>query len=144
MNRHPSQARVPQCRRPLVFLVVLAVIGCENKTVGEITGTVTYQGQPLPTGTVSFWDSNNQCLASAPLFEGKYTAPVKVPVGAVKITVTTPGNSSGSRRTNMVRKNKRGEKISVIPIPAKYGNAEQSGLTYTVKPGANTYNIELQ
>jgi hypothetical protein len=105
---------------------------------------VTYQGQPLPIGTVSFWDSNNQCLASLRLFEGKYAAPVKVPVGPVKITVTTPASSSGGRRSNMVHKNKRVEKISVIPIPAKYGNADQSGLTYTVKPGPNTYNIDLQ
>ena len=34
--------------------------------------------------------------------------------------------------------------LTAFPIPAKYGSADQSGLTYTVKPGPNTYNIELQ
>ena len=52
-------------------------------------------------------------------------------------------NESGRPRPIVARKHTTGEPTSVISIPAKYGSADQSGLTYTVKPGANTYNIEL-
>jgi hypothetical protein len=128
----------------MVLLGFLAVLGCgENKNEGEVSGTVTYQGQPLPYGTVTFFDSSNKFLASSVISNGKYA--IKVPVlGPVKITVTTPDNSSGGRGSKGVARSKRGETITVIPIPAKYGNADQSGLTYTVKPGENTYNIDLQ
>jgi hypothetical protein len=145
MNRHLLPTRRPQRRFP--FLVLLAVIGCSaNKNEGEISGAVTYQGQPLPQGSVSFFDSNNKYLASSAIVNGTYatSAPLKVPIGPVKITVTTPSSSSGGRRSKSVTKSKSGETISVISIPGKYGSADQSGLTYTVKPGANTYNIELQ
>ena len=135
MNRHPAPASSPQ--RRIVFLVLLAVIGCGgNKNEGEVSGTVTYQGKPLPIGTVSFLDSSNLLLGSSTINDGTYAIPVpKVPIGAVKITVTTP---------RKLRKSKRGETIEVIPIPDKYGKADSSGLTYTVKPGPNEYNIELQ
>jgi hypothetical protein len=128
-------------------LVVLAVLGCGgNKNECEVSGTVTYQGKPLPMGTVSFLDSSNQWLASSPITKGKYTIKGKVPVGPVKITVTTPGSSPGKfggRRPNVGAKNKFGEPLEVIPIPAKYSSAGSSGLTYTVQPGPNEYNIDL-
>ena len=82
MNRHPLQARSPQRRRPLVFLVVLAVIGCAKENEGAVSGTVMYQGKPLPMGTVSFLDSSNQWLASSPINKkGQYEIRGKVPVG---------------------------------------------------------------
>jgi hypothetical protein len=67
-----------------------------------------------------------------------------VPIGPVKVTVTTPSSSSGGRRPKGVAKSKTGETITVISIPAKYGSADQSDLTYTVKPRPKTYNIKLQ
>ena len=145
MNGHPLQGRSPQRRRPLVFLVVLAVIGCANKNEGAVSGTVMYQGKPLPMGTVSFLDSSNQWLASAPINKGKYEIRGKVPVGPIKITVTTPGSSkAGGRPPNVRAKNKLGEPFpQVIPIPAKYSSADSSGLTYTVKPGENKFDIDL-
>ena len=140
MHWHPSHTRSPRRRRPLVFLVILAVIGCGgNKNVGQVSGTVNYQGKPLPIGTVSFLDSSNQSLASSAINDGTYAIPVKVPAGPVKVIVTTPGRVSGR-----LPKNKSGESVTVISIPAKYGSADQSGLTYTVQPGPNEYNIELQ
>jgi hypothetical protein len=124
----------------------MTVIGCSaNKNEGEVSGTVTYQGQPLPVGTVSFFDSSNKYLVSTAITKGTYATPtpLKVPIGSVKISVTTP-NSSRVRRFKNVGDSKAGATIPVIAIPAKYGSAEQSGLNYTIKPGANTYNIELQ
>jgi hypothetical protein len=107
--------------------------------VGQVSGTVTYQGKPLPIGTVSFLDSSNQHLASSAINDGTYAIPVKVPVGPVKVIVATPGRVSGR-----LPKTKSGESHTVISIPAKYGNTDSSGLTYTVKPGPNEYKIDLQ
>jgi hypothetical protein len=145
MNRHPSPARSPQ--RRIVFLVLLAVLGCGEKTnEGEVSGTVTYQGQPLPQGTVTFFDSSNKYLASSAIVKGTYaiSAPLKMPIGPVKVAVTTPSSSSGGRRSRGVAKSKSGERMTVISIPAKYGSADQSGLIYTVKPGSQEHNIQLE
>jgi hypothetical protein len=143
MNPHPAPVSSPQLR--IVFLVLLAVIGCGgNKNEFEVSGTVRYQGQPLPTGTVSFLDSSNQWLASSAINDGTYAIRGKMPDGPVKITVTTLGSSSGGPHPFVLRKKKSREPLMVIPIPAKYGSADQSGLTYTVQPGANEYNIDLQ
>jgi hypothetical protein len=127
-------------------LVVLALIGCASKNEGVVSGTVTYQGKALTMGTVSFLDSSNQWLASSRINKkGQYEIQSKVPAGPVKITVTTPGSSkAGGRGPNPGAKNKLGEPFpQVIPIPAKYSSADSSGLTYTVKPGENNFDIDL-
>lgn len=38
-----------------VLLLLLVLVGCESKpTLTEISGTVTFKGQPIPAGDVSF------------------------------------------------------------------------------------------
>src|SRR5262245_50664021 len=66
-----------------VLLVALVCIGCVRPT-GEISGTVTYRGKPLPSGTVTCLDVNNQALGSSAISQGSYSI-ARVPVGPVKI-----------------------------------------------------------
>lgn len=157
MDRHPSLGRGLRGWLWLVLLVVLAESGCGAKK-GDVSGTVTYQGKPLPLGTVTFMDANNESLGSSPITQGKY-AIAKVPVGPVKVLVSTPPPLTGNAprhplfkakpRAESPKKAKPGERLSpdpssVTPIPEKYRSPDQSDLTYTVTPGENTFNIELQ
>jgi hypothetical protein len=157
MDRHSSLGRGLRGWLWLVLLVVLAESGCGAKR-GDVSGTVTYQGKPLPLGTVTFMDAKNESLGSSPITQGKY-AIAKVPVGLVKVIVSTPPPLTGKDpphplfkakpRAESPKKAKRGERLtpdpgSVISIPDKYRSPDQSDLTYTVTPGENTFEIELK
>src|SRR5438105_417363 len=80
-------------RRPkagLVFLLLLAIPGCGGgRTTTTVTGTVSYQGKPLPVGTVRFYGSNDQVASGLIGDDGSYEAK-DVPLGLVKVAVTTP------------------------------------------------------
>jgi hypothetical protein len=81
MNRFFSKAYL------LVFLpALLAVTGCGKKT-GEVSGTVTFKGKPLPMGKIVFSDGKRS--GSGDIFEGKYTVE-KAPAGDnIKVTINT-------------------------------------------------------
>jgi hypothetical protein len=107
---------------------------------GSVSGTITYQGKPLPTGAVTFsGGENGSVTVSSPITDGKY-AMTEVPVGPVKISVTTPPPSPPPPPGTPAA----APATETIPIPQKYAFADQSGLTYTVKSGAQTYDIKLE
>jgi len=71
----------------VVFGVTLALSGC-GKSTGSVSGKVTYKGEPLPSGTVTF--VTDAGVVSSPIaVDGTYSIP-KAPLGTVAITVTTP------------------------------------------------------
>jgi prepilin-type processing-associated H-X9-DG protein len=86
---------------------------------GTVTGRVTYQGQPVPGGTIIFYTGGPEVAAKIEA-DGTYTL-ADVPVGYAGVAV----------RTN--------NKV----VPQKYGNVTSSGLGYTVKGGKQTYDINL-
>jgi hypothetical protein len=122
-------------------LCALIVAGC-GKRVAQVSGTVKYQGKELPSGNVTFFDDKNQVLGSSSITDGKYKIP-QVPPGPVKITVTTtpPVNQMANRAPAAPKD--MPPPLASIAIPPKYGNPEQSGLTYDVKSGSQEHPIDL-
>lgn len=117
----------------------LAAIGCSGST-GTVSGQVTYQGKPLPVGTVVFFGSGEGSpQATAIIADGKYQA-TDVPLGAVDITVSTPE----PRTTPDPLAPAGTPQVEVIPIPKKYENKSASGLKLTVTGGSQTYDITLE
>jgi hypothetical protein len=156
MNGLRTLLRVPRSRFGVVLLAALLGTGCGGGK-GEVSGTVTYQGKPLPLGTVTFMGTDNQSVGAAAITEGKY-AMAKVPAGPVKIIVAVPPYSEDPRPRRQ-RKHFGKEPPKDVPasqaapppkfaprfvIPEKYANPDQSGLTYTVQPGNQMHNIELE
>ena len=115
-------------------LLVLAA-GC-GPGKGDVSGTVQYQGRPLPGGTITFFDQKHRVTASPIGSDGRY-AVAGVTAGPVKITVSTP--------LPMTFRN--GEvpdpKDKLPAIPARYSDPDQSGLSYEVQTGSHTHDIEL-
>jgi hypothetical protein len=72
----------------LVCLVaLLATTGCGKKT-GEVTGTVTFKGKPLPAGKIVFTGAKNR-TGSGDIVDGKFTV-AAAPVGDdIKVTIDT-------------------------------------------------------
>jgi hypothetical protein len=149
-------------RRTAVLLfaagLVLAAAGCGSK--GTITGTVTYKGTPIPSGTILFTPDSGAPPVNAPIKDGKYTAE-RVPVGAVKVTITSMYVERPSSPMMVMNKKGPPEDAPIPPearqafqqsapgknglkIPAKYADVAQSGLTYTVQSGQQTKDFNLE
>jgi hypothetical protein len=85
---------------------------------GTISGKITLKGQPLESGRVFFHLDDGQ-FVGATVKDGVYKVS-RVPEGPRKITVEGKG------------------------VPAKYASEATSGLTVTIAPGAQTYDLDLK
>lgn len=123
-----------------VALLMLSGVGCGGKAT--VTGQVTYRGNPLPSGSVNFFDANKNIVGTATIANGSYSM-ANVPPGPVKISVTTPLVRPADRRHPPPKDMPGGQLAPSVPIPITYGNPEQSGLAYEVQPGTQEHKIEL-
>lgn len=132
-------------RRALAALAVLALLpaGCGQKTkLGRVSGRVTYKGQPVPNGAITFLPDPSGPPATAPIQpDGTYTLQTPdvgegalVGQHAVMIMALRVGPAMGPE-----------ERDPLPPpiIPIKYGNTSTSGLTAEVREGENTIDFDL-
>jgi hypothetical protein len=121
----------------LSVLAALFVIGCGSPPTGEISGVVTYNGELLPSGVVSFVAESGRNRDKVQLAgitsDGRYHIP-RCLCGEVRISVQTPP---------AIRGRFAGASIPTIELPQQYADANISGLTYTVQPGPQTFDIKL-
>jgi hypothetical protein len=128
--------RVPQA---LLGLALLAA-GCAPGT-GDVSGKVTYKGQPLAGATITFYDASNNSPSCPIDDEGNYKVQ-KLAVGKARVVILTPLPIvfKGVQGTG-------GEKLGgdkkTPKIPAKYSDPEKSGLTYEVKGGSQTKDFAI-
>jgi hypothetical protein len=118
----------------LVALALSAVSGCGRGT-GRITGEVKRDGRPLPIGDIGFLSQEgDQQVRHADIIDGKYSIPA-IQAGRAIVVVTTwqPQQRKGS--TEPV--------VQATLIPNRFGIPEKSGLTYEIKAGPQTIDIDL-
>ena len=137
----------------LVLAVSLAAVGC-GPSSGAVTGKVTYKDAPLKGGRVHFTASDGKAYSSEIADDGTYTVD-KVPVGEAKVSVETSYlNMSGrtpaykpppgtSAPPGAIGNDPEAMRKKYVKIPDNYEDPEASKLTYTVKPGAQHYDIPL-
>jgi hypothetical protein len=126
--------------------VLLVTAGCSRST-GTVSGKVTFQGQPLSVGTVTFVPQEGPAQACSIEPDGRYTVR-KVPVGPCIISVVAGQPSRGM--WNLQEKKRVDDSPASKPpprgfrIPPRYSDPNQSGLTYVVLAGENSYDIDLK
>jgi hypothetical protein len=127
------------------LLLTLAGTGCGPR-VGHVTGKVLYGDKPLPSGTVRFVGPDGSRRGFSPIAPDATYRIENVPVGLVKIAVVSeprvpPGlrnvSGPGSPASDQT-------KDDYMPVPARYRDAEQSGLTCSVEWGTHTHDIVLK
>jgi hypothetical protein len=129
----------------LALLASLAAAGCGSSRKSSISGEVKYNGQPLPSGTVTFLGQDGEKkVAGADIVDGKYKI-ASFPRGVVKVTVVTlPPSQGGSPPNGQAIPTPGGARVGAyMAIPKRYAVPEQSPLSYTVSSGDQTYNIDL-
>lgn len=114
-------------------LVALAILGCgrDLPELGRVQGTVTLDGKPLPGVAVGFYplSGGRQALAIADQ-EGKYDL------------TFVHGVSGAQTGPNEVTVFWPDETTPAASIPARYN--KESDLKFDVKPGKNTFDIEME
>jgi hypothetical protein len=150
-----------------VGVLLLATTGCSSSSPGTITGKVTYNGQPVKGGSVSFISTEDHPSGSSAIAaDGTYNI-ASMPSGNVIITVDTESFNpkKNIRRTSVPKygppkdqKLPEGYNTSAgggamsakemearyVKIPEKYADQKSSGLNYTVTSGDQTHNIDLK
>ncbi len=121
----------------MLFLTwaLTSAAGCSNGTY-EVSGTVTWQGKPLPSGHIVFSDPHGQSTpAAGKVADGKFS--LRTVPGKKRVEISANREKAG--QTNKVMGMREQEQY----LPAKY-NA-QSLLTAEVKSdGPNLFTFELQ
>lgn len=123
---------------PLAALILsaIAALGCGAekqipKDRAEISGTVAFDGKPLPAGSINFESTERYARSPAAIRDGKFTTD-RAPIGKVLVSIQTSSVQFGAPDL-------------YVPIPAKYEDSSTSGLTAEIKPGVNeNVNFDLK
>ena len=154
--------RLSCCCLSLGLLTLTAGCGRNPRSVehADVSGKVSFQGKPLPGGRIAFVTVKGGFPSSATINEdGTYK--ISAPIGDVQIGVDNgmlrpmgggkgPGKGGGPPKGMSHPKppgaNEAKEepvKGRFVNIPSEYADPGRSGLTFTVKPGSQTHDIEL-
>ncbi len=114
----------------------------KEASAGTIQGKVTYNGKPLTGGTLTLVSTDKQThsadIDAAGTYQLKELAPGDYTVAVETESIKPKENP---KPPDDEKPAKAGQ--AYVKIPAKYGDAEKSGLTVKVQKGENTYDIEL-
>jgi hypothetical protein len=140
-----------------VFLAVLAGCGdslpvADIEKVAPVSGTLTYQGKPLPGYRVTFLPIDGKRAATGVSdAQGKFTMGTNdagdgAPPGQHKVAfVWVPPSSAGEAGQEVIIDDPSKLPKPAIKIPEKYGDTETSGTTVEVPPrGLTDLKFDLQ
>jgi hypothetical protein len=135
---------------PFMLLVLPLTIGCGGQAKGTVSGKVTYREKPCPNGFVTFVPENGAPLHGEIQSDGSYRIE-NVPLGPVKICIQ-PKSAEDTLSSSPMPRNPQdygkvmasGSEAGKQQVPPQYVDPTKSGLTYSVKQGAQQHDIVLK
>src|SRR6478736_3659332 len=128
-----------------IWVALLALVfvgsGCSKESGVALEGKVSYGGEPIDVGTITFLQTSGSGIKSGGLIEnGNYKVDSKTGPGPGPHRVEI----RWARPTGKKSKNEFGEEIQKRQegLPEKYH--AQSTLTAEIKPGKNVIDFELE
>jgi hypothetical protein len=122
-------------------------MGCGSSGPGmaSVSGTVTYEGKPVPKGTITFQpvDSSKGRTATGEIgADGSYTVQTEQPgdgalVGDYRVAIS-------AREEEVLDYHPPKPVAPKRLVPQKYENPQTSELKATVKPGSNNIPFDLK
>ena len=137
------------CCRNIAIALVLFMAGCRNQTEGIVIGKVTVSGQNLNRGVATLHGQNHSTV-SASINNGEFRAE-RVPIGTVRITITSIPEMSGSVQKRPENSDKPHKGAVSVPkpvsrsqaIPSRFTRLEDTPLEHNVKRGSQEVQVEL-
>lgn len=124
----------------MVFVPVL-LIGCGSSD-GTVAGDVTYKGQKLNLGNITFVGADGNKSYSIAI-DGSYKATGLRP-GKYKVSILTPKDAPVKVPAPVGGKKTVEKGPQPVVIDDRYAKVETSGLEYDIKAGSQTINIDLK
>jgi hypothetical protein len=126
---------------PTVLLAAIISAGCAKNQNPTVTGSVTYNGQPVESGYVSFSPTASGTSVGAKIVDGKYTAEKAHP-GQFRVLVQATSGTPAPK-TRVEAEKRAASRAAARPnyIPE---NAEGNGQTVEIKAGEQTIDIALK
>ena len=122
----------------LFVTAMLAQVGCEDPTVGIITGKVTLDGAPVRDGSIAFFPTSaDSYTAGGAIVDGVYSS--RVPLGELRVEIRVPKQVGEQKLYNVPDSPKM--PILAEALPSRYNN--RSELSITVEPGTSQHDFEL-
>lgn len=125
----------------VLFTLAAGTAGCSSSGAAAVEGKVSYGGEAIDVGTITFIPASGEGVKTGGLIEsGTYQVDAK--------TGPAPGKHRVEIRwakpTGQKKKNEFGEEIQTRRegLPEKYH--EQSTLTADIKPGKNVIDFALE
>ena len=133
---------IPISPRILIVALLLFLPGCGSGDAGRytVTGKVSFQGQPVEQGEITFEDPAAGQVNSSPLSSGGSYS-LEVPAGDFKVSVAPPlieMKGTADSPPDMV------PNPAVKNIPKKYWVQGTSGLSAKVDKNAKAFDFELK
>jgi hypothetical protein len=124
----------------VLLLAVTVLAGCSSSSQGTLTGTVTWNNEPLKEGTVSFIPTDGKSqTSSATITDGKFTAK-DLPLTTMKVQFSSPKPTGKKKK---VYDTPDSPEIDIVDelLPAKYNTG--STITITIKGGNQEEKFDL-
>ncbi len=122
-----------------IATAALLVSGCSGPYDSTVTGVVRYDGQPLELGTVTFHPAAGAAAYGQISSDGSYT----IRTGEYNGIVSGEYRVTVSSMKKIPADSPQDPPSTETLIPLKYKNPVNSGLSFTVNPGANQIDIDL-
>ena len=119
-------------------VALIAICGCKHESNGTaIEGSVSYRGQALPGGSLTFFPATGRPVTAGVSDAGGYAT--EIPPGEYRVTVNVGLDlPEGWKESDPIPEQK-------IKLPRVYTNRAKTPLTATVAPDQSTpINFELK
>ena len=128
----------------LILLALVGIVGCDSSAT--VTGKITLDNAPLPTGEVTFYPSAQGALAIGTVVNGSYELAIgqsdKIEPGDYRVTVVATGIPAAGLTTGA--DGRPTETVGERLTPDIYADSATTPLKATVKPGANSLDFDLK
>lgn len=130
--------------RGLALIAMLLCAGCAGDTTGTVSGQVTFNGQPLEKGLISFSTQDGQGgTGGSEVLQGRYRVAELRPgkyfvhiAGQSTSPIITPGSPEAERKLSQQEIN-----AMMDPLPAGANGNDQ---TIEVQAGEQTHDFRLE
>jgi hypothetical protein len=153
-----------------VIVLSCAAVGCGGSPDrydgphGEVEGTITFQGEPIPQGSTVMFQSSDRLgptfiatgkVQEAGKYRLNYAGARRLPGVAYKVQITPAADTEPQAPLDTVNADPEELKPEAmiaaakakqesLPFPEKYVSLQTTPLTFTVEEGQNVADFELE